>query len=377
MLELARTSYDVGIVGAGPVGLALAIELARLGFATLVVDRRPPPDEDPGLRPQLLVARAGDLAHLAHLGLDTEDPRLVSLLAARTEGDLASGKFARGEVSAGDLSDVQFRPRDLKALAAQRPLALVPIGRLQRALLDEARRAGAEVVYACEVTKLRRHARDVSFSCGDTHVTADFAIVATGAARALVGATHPRFDDSPAHQLMGGVFDASPEAGHWTRLEVPLGGDLVVRATVLETTEEMGAGTALIVDAPRPDLLKRGFLEAARAHGLAGARFVSAPAVFATSVASVSHRFVGGDGRAPVVIAGDAAQTGHVFTGQTCFMNLALALGFAERLRHQPVLAALARYEQQSQLGAAILAERSARHMTRHRAGGWALAGVA
>jgi len=51
------TYVDVAIIGAGPVGLAIAIELARLDLTTLVVDRRPPPAEDTGLRPQLLVAR--------------------------------------------------------------------------------------------------------------------------------------------------------------------------------------------------------------------------------------------------------------------------------------------------------------------------------
>ena len=38
--------FDVAIIGAGPVGLALAIETARSGLTTLVVDRRPPLTED-------------------------------------------------------------------------------------------------------------------------------------------------------------------------------------------------------------------------------------------------------------------------------------------------------------------------------------------
>ena len=62
--------FDVAIIGAGPVGLAIAIELARLDLTTIVVDRRPPPADDSGLRPQLLVARSGDLANLAHLGVE-------------------------------------------------------------------------------------------------------------------------------------------------------------------------------------------------------------------------------------------------------------------------------------------------------------------
>ena len=77
---LPTLEFDVAIIGAGPVGLALAIELARLELAVLVIDRRPPPELDPRLRPQLLVAREGDLANLDALGVDIRDPQLVSLL---------------------------------------------------------------------------------------------------------------------------------------------------------------------------------------------------------------------------------------------------------------------------------------------------------
>ena len=42
MVTVRSTSSDVIIIGAGPIGLAIAIELARAGFETLVVDKRPP-----------------------------------------------------------------------------------------------------------------------------------------------------------------------------------------------------------------------------------------------------------------------------------------------------------------------------------------------
>jgi hypothetical protein len=100
-------------------------------------------------------------------------------------------------------------------------------------------------------------------------------------------------------------------------------------------------------------------------------------------------RFLGLDGRAPILVAGDAAQTGHVFSGQTCFVNLALALRLCEELRqakravtdrkvNDPTLArAFGRYNAQSEIGAAILARSSARHYAAHQPGAWALAGVA
>jgi 2-polyprenyl-6-methoxyphenol hydroxylase-like FAD-dependent oxidoreductase len=49
--------YDVAIVGAGPVGLAIAIELSQLGLAVVVLDRRPPLTQDTKARPQLLADR--------------------------------------------------------------------------------------------------------------------------------------------------------------------------------------------------------------------------------------------------------------------------------------------------------------------------------
>lgn len=388
--------YDLAIIGAGPVGLALAIETARLGLTTLVLDRRPPLATDAQVRPQLLVARAGDLAHLARLGVDLEDPRVVSRLHTRCEGDLASGRTVRGEILGP--RGVPALPGDLWELASQPPLALVPIGRLQQALLARALVHGATVAYGCEVTRLRRHARSVSLVCADgTTARAAMAVIATGAARPLI-ATILR-DAAPVEgvqrRLIGALFATGGTRGQWIRVELPVRGfDEPVRCTVLQTPEESGAGTALLVDpriagTPSAERLHQGFATAAQAHGLAGARCIVPPMVFTTAATTLPHRFIGGDGRAPVVITGDAAQTGHVFSGQTCFINVALALGLADQLRtarsalvdrvvNAPELVhALERYDAQSAIGAAILARASHRHTTGHPAGAWALAGVA
>lgn len=400
--------FDAAIIGAGPVGLAIAIELARLGFATLVVDRRPPVDEDASLRPQLLVAREGDLAHLAYLGLDVDNEWLVSLLAARVEHDVGSGRIARGDVTGPRSLDTLRRVKDaarvrntlradLSKLASQPPLALVAIGRLQHALLVEARRHGAIVRYNCDVTKLRRHAREVSLSCADgSFLRAGIAIVATGAARSLLdAAVHAPVETSPVKQLIGALFAVGSEAARWVRAELPVPGfDRPSRSTMLQSAAGSGAGTGLIVETvasgpSTPEQLHRCFDEAARVNGLEGAPFAVAPRIFTTAVTAVNQRFVAGDGRAPIVIAGDAAQTGHVFTGQTCFVNLALGLSLAELLRHAqsaivdrkvnaPALVhALTRYQSQSENGAAILARTSQRHYAELPSGAWALAGVA
>ncbi len=108
-------TFDVAIVGAGPVGLAIAIELSQLGLAVVVLDRRPPLEQDTRAPPQLLVARIGDLAHLAQLGVDVRDDKLVSLLAIRTERDFASGTVVSEEIRW--LSRWFDRPDQLHALA--------------------------------------------------------------------------------------------------------------------------------------------------------------------------------------------------------------------------------------------------------------------
>jgi 2-polyprenyl-6-methoxyphenol hydroxylase-like FAD-dependent oxidoreductase len=393
---LSRQEYDVAIIGAGPVGLAMAIELSRLGLTTLVVDRRPPVSEDAKARPQLLVARAGDLAHLAHLGVALDDPTIVSLLATRCERDLASGRSDVGDVRAP--RGVPSRTQDLAVLSAQPPLALVPIARLQRALLDRAVHHGADVQYGCDVTRLRRHAQGVSLVCADgTTARAAMAIIATGAARPLISAIARDLApvEAPAQQLIAGVFAIGGDRGRWVRVELPLAAFVrPVRCTLLQTPVESEAGTALLVDTqiagnPTHAWLRRCFDGVAHALDLAGAPFLVEPQVFTTAVTAMPRHFIAGDGRAPVVIAGDAAQTGHVFSGQTCFVNVALALGLCEQLRRAraplvdrkvnapALLAALAHYSAESDFGAGILARASHRHQTQHAPGAWALAGIA
>lgn len=390
--------FDVAIIGAGPVGLALAIETARAGLSTLVVDRRPPLAEDTRVRPQLLVARRGDLAHLVHLGVDVRDPHTVSLLETRCEADHASGHIVRGDVVT--LRGEPQRARDLWSLAAQPPFALVPIGRLQQTLLERALAHGATVHYGCDVTRVRRHARLASLVCADgSSARAAMVIIATGAARPLIDSVLPRsgLAEGQVQRLIAGMFNLGERKtrGRWIRIELPVHGYAqAARCTILQTSTEAKAGTAVLVapqvsGTPTEEQLQECYDAAARTYGLAGERPVVAPMVFDTSVTTMTKRFAAGGGRAPVVIAGDAAQTGHVFSGQTCFINIALALGLGEQLRteknalvarkvnDQGLARALAHYEGQSEIGAAILGHISQRHYNKHRAGAWAHAGIA
>ena len=387
--EAPQLEHDVAIIGAGPVGLAIAIELARYQLDVLVVDRRPA--EDASVRPQLLVARAGDLANLEHLGLDIHDPWTVTMLQTRVERDVASGTVVRGEVTP---PGAPAPAQDLWTLASQPPLALVPIGRLQEALRARAEALGVTTRYACHVTRLRRHARFVSITCADgASARAAIAIVATGAARSLVDTLRGfgAAAQTAAARMIAGLFAANADRGRWVRVELPVPGFAqAARCTMLQTTS---AGTALLVDPQlanaTPAEMQQHFDAAARVHGLEEAPCIVKPQVFSTALATMPTRFVGLDGRAPVLVAGDAAQTGHVFSGQTCFVNLALALRLCEELRHAKralvdrkvndatVARALGRYDAQSEIGAAILARSSARHYAAHQPGAWALAGVA
>jgi 2-polyprenyl-6-methoxyphenol hydroxylase-like FAD-dependent oxidoreductase len=384
--SLPTGDFDVAIIGAGPVGLALAVELAGHGFATLVVDRRPPPAQD-YLRPQVLVARPGDLANLAALGVNVWDGNVVSMLSTFCMTDLISRRTVCAEVA---VRDSVPPPVPLAELSSQLPLALVPIGRLQQALLARALELGATVVYGCDVTRLRRHAHDVSLACANgSSQRAAIAVIATGASRSLANVVQVPRPTTDGATMIGAVFATARHRARWLRAELMVQGFVrPVRCTLLQTPE---AGTALLVDpqveCPTPSQLTRCFAAVARVQGLGGDYLVE-PQPFVTAVTSAGRRFVAGDGRAPVVLAGDAAQTGHVFTGQTCFVNIALARVLAEALwdarapilERRPnaslLLASLLRYKRASIHGEQLLATASQRHLSQEGAGRWAFAGV-
>lgn len=371
------------------MGLALAVRLADHADV-VVLDRRP----EGVARPQLLVARPGDLARLADLGLRVSDPELVSPIARRRGRDHRTG--ARVEVEVPPAAFARAAPGSIHDLRFQRPVALVAIARLQAALAARARQLGVELRYDCAVSRIRRHAQAASLDVdkgGAPPLRARMVVIATGASQHLVPESLTRTERIAARdRLIAGVFERHSEAGRFTRAELhgPRGLGRV-RCVLLETDPTAGAGTALLVQGP--DLhhatereLERCFDAARELHRLPE-RFAVAPRVFETGARSLGRRMIAGDNRAPVVIAGDAAQSGHVFSGMTCFANLAVADQLAEELRPgiealvdgrfgDPLLGQIAtRYKRLADTGAKELMDASVIHQ--QRSDGWATAGVA
>jgi 2-polyprenyl-6-methoxyphenol hydroxylase-like FAD-dependent oxidoreductase len=127
------TQTDVVIVGAGPTGLMLAVELALAGVRPLVFERR----QEIGT-----VAKAGGLSGHVLQFLRHRD------LGERVKAE-ASGPFGASKLPFGGLH-IDFAPLD------QSPVQVLPLPQeqLQRLLEDHAKELGAEVRRGCEVVGL-------------------------------------------------------------------------------------------------------------------------------------------------------------------------------------------------------------------------------
>jgi 2-polyprenyl-6-methoxyphenol hydroxylase-like FAD-dependent oxidoreductase len=180
----ANQDADVTVVGAGPVGLVLAAELALAGVAVQVVERRAEPDEAMkaqsinvptaealdrrGLLPAAqqvqreVLARVGSFARMAPPGAGRRAP-----------DSRFTGHFA-GMVLDPDLVD--WSDPDLAAHAAADGAQMVPQPQLEALLADHVARLGVPVRRGVEVTALR-----------DTGDTGDGVLVATTAGTLRTG----------------------------------------------------------------------------------------------------------------------------------------------------------------------------------------------
>jgi dihydropyrimidine dehydrogenase (NAD+) subunit PreT len=161
-----RTGRSVAVLGAGPAGLACAAELARLGTAVTVYDRRP---AGGGLntygiafykmRPEVslaevrLIERLGvDFRFGCEVGRDVDPAELLAAHDALFLG-LGLGNAVRPGIPGDDLPEVMSALDFIEAIHT-RPLHEVPVGRRVAVLgcgntaidaVTQARRLGAEV----------------------------------------------------------------------------------------------------------------------------------------------------------------------------------------------------------------------------------------
>jgi 2-polyprenyl-6-methoxyphenol hydroxylase-like FAD-dependent oxidoreductase len=131
---MSNNMTDVVIVGAGPVGLMLATELALAGVRPVVVDRLDGPSQEP---------RANGLAGQVIRVLDMRG--LYNKFSGRTGPPQPATAFRFSGV-----------PLDL-TLAGHTPLYLLPIPqpRLVRLLLERAHELGVKPRWGHEIAELR------------------------------------------------------------------------------------------------------------------------------------------------------------------------------------------------------------------------------
>jgi 2-polyprenyl-6-methoxyphenol hydroxylase-like FAD-dependent oxidoreductase len=168
-----RRSVPVAIVGAGPVGLALALGLARHGVRSVVLERD-----------------VGTSRHSKAAGVHVRTREVLRRwgveAAFLATGDLV-GELTLHDVSRADRSLLSF---DFHALAdeADRPgLLLIEQSETERLLLEAVRASGtSEVVFGAEVTGLHQSAEEsvrLSYRHGgsEQHLDAAFAVGCDGA----------------------------------------------------------------------------------------------------------------------------------------------------------------------------------------------------
>jgi ubiquinone biosynthesis UbiH/UbiF/VisC/COQ6 family hydroxylase len=166
---MREIDYDVVVAGAGLVGLALAVALARAGLAVALVDRAgvampPPPSDDDDWDSRVYATSPGSASLLRALGAwqTLDSARIATIESMQVDGD----RGARIEFAAFDVGE-----RALAWIVEERALrsALVPL----------VRGAGVEVLAPAEPVALGANAARITVTLGGGHAVS---------ARLLVGA---------------------------------------------------------------------------------------------------------------------------------------------------------------------------------------------
>ncbi len=195
---------DVLVVGAGPTGLALGVDLARRGVDALVLERADGLFPAPG---------KGDPAP-HHGGLrrprrPRRDPRGRRRLPARPG---LAGRPARGGHSLFDSAEPD------EGAPYSEPW-MVPQWRTQEILLARLEELGGRVLFGREVRHLGQDADGVTVRCADgTRLRARYAVAADGGRSAVrralgIGMTGETVDPQPI--LVADVRIRGLDRGHW------------------------------------------------------------------------------------------------------------------------------------------------------------------
>jgi 2-polyprenyl-6-methoxyphenol hydroxylase-like FAD-dependent oxidoreductase len=162
------------IIGAGPTGLALALQLARLGLRPLVVEKHP-----------------GTSLHPKATGISTRSMEFLRLwgLAEHVANPIVPFMSVSETLAAPELERRPLGHPDAAEAARVSPVApaLFPQDALEPLLLDAARAAGAEAWFGEEVVALRQDAAGVSATVREResgverHVRARYVVACDGA----------------------------------------------------------------------------------------------------------------------------------------------------------------------------------------------------
>jgi 2-polyprenyl-6-methoxyphenol hydroxylase-like FAD-dependent oxidoreductase len=216
-----KSSSDAVVVGAGPVGLLAAIELALGGVRVLVLER---------LEDRSTILKAGGIGPLGVEALQRRG--MAAAIAAAEARSLAmmtssAGQNApnlRGPRIGGHFAGLKLIRADAQK-EPERRSSLVDQQAIEAMLADRARALGIEVRRGCEVNSLVQHADGVDVSwaseIGEGHIRCSYLICCDGgrsAVRKMAGFDFPGCDptmtmyqaiaevDYPEHSLLSPGF---------------------------------------------------------------------------------------------------------------------------------------------------------------------------
>jgi 2-polyprenyl-6-methoxyphenol hydroxylase-like FAD-dependent oxidoreductase len=297
-------TFDIAVIGAGPTGLTLAIDLVRRGVRVLLAERGT----------ELFAGSRGK-------GIQSRTLEVLDDLGLAERFLAAGGPYPPNRAWRDGSPGEEFRMAEESEPTASEPYGgslMLPQWRTARLLRERLAELGGEVSYGHELTALTQDAEGVSLRfAGQTGtVRARYAVGADGARGAVrrllgIGMTGETVDPKP--MLVADVRlapDALPRT-HWHVFPGADGGFAALCPLAgtddFQFVTAFPEGTAVATD---PEAVRAAI--AARTH-LAPAQVTAVPWASAfTAHAALADRF--GDGR--VLLAGDAAHVHSPAGGQ-------------------------------------------------------------